>query len=122
MMWGRQVGAVALDPQTNHYAFSYDPKWIRAGGPSLSPRYMPLSETAVYVFPSLNEETYKRLPSAIADSLPDRFGNALIDEYMAGKGVASPPLREPTTPSKMVWPICHTPCMATPQVVLCTLK
>ncbi|MCF8157097.1 MAG: HipA N-terminal domain-containing protein, partial [Rhodoferax sp.] len=94
MMWGRQVGAVALDPQTNHYAFGYDPKWIRAGGPSLSPRYMPLSETAVYVFPSLNEETYKRLPSAIADSLPDRFGNALIDEYMAGKGVAKSDVTE----------------------------
>ena len=94
MMWGRQVGAVALDSQTNHYAFSYDPKWIRAGGPSLSPRYMPLSETAVYVFPSLNEATYKRLPSAIADSLPDRFGNALIDEYMAGKGVAKSDVTE----------------------------
>lgn len=86
IMWGKQVGALALDPATRHYAFGYDPQWLRAGGPSLSPKYMPLSDR-VYVFPDLSEATYKRLPSAIADALPDRFGNALMNEYMATKGV-----------------------------------
>ena len=40
-----------------------------------------------YVFPSLPIETFQRLPALLADALPDRFGNALIDAYLAGKGV-----------------------------------
>lgn len=48
---------------------------------------MPIAQ-AFYVFPSLPEITYKRLPAMLADALPDDFGNALIDAYLAQAGVA----------------------------------
>lgn len=39
------------------------------------------------MFPDLPEITYKRLPALLADALPDNFGNALIDAYLARKGI-----------------------------------
>ena len=50
---------------------------------------MSLKETrSVYVFPTLPETTYFRLPALLADALPDDFGNALIDAWMAQRGIA----------------------------------
>ncbi|HEY1803118.1 MAG TPA: type II toxin-antitoxin system HipA family toxin [Terracidiphilus sp.] len=85
--WGRSVGAVALDPDLAYYAFEYDPAWKRAGT-ELAPLHMPLnSARSVYVFPTLPELTYFRLPALLADALPDDFGNALIDAWMAQRGI-----------------------------------
>ena len=87
-VWDRFVGAVALDPSLAYYAFEYDPAWKRTGG-ELSPLHMSLKESqSVYVFPSLPEATYFRLPALLADALPDDFGNALIDAWMAQRGIA----------------------------------
>lgn len=83
--WGEFVGALALDPRLGFYAFEYDPRWLRTGR-ELAPLQMP-GRTSPYVFPSLPVETFQRLPALLADALPDRFGNALIDAYLAGKGV-----------------------------------
>lgn len=83
--WGKSVGAVAQDSSTGYYAFEYDDSWIRRGI-ELAPLTMPLGRT-VYAFPNLSLETYKRLPAALADALPDKFGNALIDAYLAQQGV-----------------------------------
>ena len=83
--WGEFVGALALDPRLGFYAFEYDPRWLRTGR-ELAPLQMPGSASP-YVFPSLPVETFQRLPALLADALPDRFGNALIDAYLAGKGV-----------------------------------
>lgn len=85
-IWNTLVGAVALDPALGYYAFEYDQAWRRRGV-ELAPRLMPTtSPTAVYVFPNLGE-SFKRLPGLLADALPDDFGNALIDAWMATKGV-----------------------------------
>jgi serine/threonine-protein kinase HipA len=85
--WGRLVGAVALDPDLAYYAFEYDPEWKRTGA-ELAPLHMPLKETrSIYVFPTLPEATYFRLPALLADALPDDFGNALIDAWMAQRGI-----------------------------------
>jgi len=46
---------------------------------------MPLSDR-VYVFPELPQRTFHGLPGLLADSLPDRFGNALIDAWLATQG------------------------------------
>src|SRR5256885_10825181 len=46
---------------------------------------MPLS-TQVYQFPSLPEVSFLGLPGLLADSLPDRFGNVLIDAWLATQG------------------------------------
>lgn len=87
-IWGRDVGAVALDPDTGYYAFEYEPKFVRSGI-ELAPLQMPLAQAnAPFVFPNLPIATYQRLPAMLADALPDRFGNALINAWMAERGIA----------------------------------
>lgn len=83
--WGATVGGVSIDPGLGYYVFEYDPKW-QARGIELAPLTMPVSQS-LHVFPLLPEATYKRLPAMLADALPDDFGNALIDAYMAREGV-----------------------------------
>lgn len=86
-VWDRTVGAVALDPKLGFYAFEYDPAFVRSGI-ELAPLTMPLKAAREpFEFPDLPELTYRRLPGAIADALPDDFGNALIDAWMARSGV-----------------------------------
>ncbi len=87
-VWGRTVGAAALDPALGHYAFEYDPTFVRTGI-ELAPLTMPLSAAREpFVFPQLPERTFRRLPTLLADALPDDFGNALVDAWMAREGVA----------------------------------
>ncbi len=87
-VWEKFVGAVAFDPSLGFYVFAYDPKFGKSGV-ELSPLQMPLNSTEqTYVFTDLPEATYKRLPALLADALPDDFGNALIDRYMADKGIS----------------------------------
>ena len=87
-IWGRTVGAVARDPALGFYAFEYDPAFVRSGI-ELAPLTMPLAAgREPFAFPALPELTYMRLPGLLADALPDDFGNALIDAWMADNGVA----------------------------------
>lgn len=86
-IWGKKVGSIALSPRIGYYVFAYEPSFVKTGI-QLSPKHMPLS-TEPYVFAYLPELTYKRLPAMIADSLPDKFGNDLIDSYMASNGISS---------------------------------
>ncbi|MCU1471240.1 MAG: phosphatidylinositol kinase [Glaciihabitans sp.] len=83
--WGMRVGAVALEPGIGYYAFEYYPDWI-ARGIELAPLAMP-ARPGTHVYPTLPEATFHRLPALLADSLPDDFGNALIDAWLAGQGV-----------------------------------
>ena len=76
-LWGRTIGAVALDEGREVAAFQYDAEFARSGI-ELSPLTMPLSER-VYEFSSLPRAAFHGLPGLLADSLPDKFGNALID-------------------------------------------
>jgi serine/threonine-protein kinase HipA len=121
--WGRLVGAVALDPQTGVYAFEYDRSWLD-DGVELSPLHLP-RRTGVFEFPELRRETFRGLPAMLADALPDRFGNALVNAWMAEQGIDltsitpldrlayasdralgaltfAPPLGPPTTPVSLV--------------------
>jgi serine/threonine-protein kinase HipA len=84
--WGSLVGAVVLDPQRNYYAFQYDPTWAQKGI-ELAPRMMPVRDPQAFLFTNLAEETYHRLPGMLADAMPDHFGNALINAYMAQRGI-----------------------------------
>lgn len=83
--WGEYVGGLVLDPKFNVYIFEYTPKWI-ASRVELSPLHMPLRKGTFY-FPHLSRESFYGLPAMIADSLPDDFGNAVIDAWLAGQGV-----------------------------------
>jgi serine/threonine-protein kinase HipA len=83
--WGRTVGAAAYDPARAVFAFGYAPEWV-ADGPELSPLVMP-NRTAPHAFPDLDRATFHGLPGLLADALPDAFGNAVIDRWMAQQGI-----------------------------------
>jgi serine/threonine-protein kinase HipA len=83
-LWGRTIGAVSLEDGGRFAAFQYDPVFAESGI-EVSPITMPLSDR-VYLFPDLPERTFHGLPGLLADSLPDRFGNALIDAWLATQG------------------------------------
>lgn len=85
-LWSQRIGAASLDPAYGFYAFAYTAE-ARASGIEPSPLVMPLREDP-YIFTELPEGTYQRLPALLSDALPDDFGNALIDQYMAEKGLA----------------------------------
>jgi serine/threonine-protein kinase HipA len=83
-LWGRTIGAVSLEEGARISAFQYDPAFL-ASGIELAPITMPLSPR-IYQFPSLPEVSFHGLPGLLADSLPDKFGNALIDAWLATQG------------------------------------
>jgi len=85
-LWGRTIGAVALEDGRRIAAFEYDPAFARSGI-ELSPLKMPLANR-VYTFADLSLETFYGLPGLLADSLPDKFGHALINAWLAGQGRA----------------------------------
>jgi len=88
-IWNMFVGAVAWNESRGYATFEFDKNFIK-NGLDLAPVRMPLNELRggklVYSFPALNDETYKGLPGLLADSLPDRFGNKLIDAWLAQQG------------------------------------
>ena len=85
-IYGKTVGAIAADSRGKpYYAFEYAPSWLRDGY-SISPLHLPLV-SGIFTFDNLSEGTWHRLPAAIADALPDRFGNSLIDARLAEKGI-----------------------------------
>ncbi|MFZ4859470.1 MAG: type II toxin-antitoxin system HipA family toxin [Desulfuromonadaceae bacterium] len=86
-IWGKTVGAIALAPNLGYYAFEYDSRFVTSGI-ELAPLAMPLAEAREpFIFADLPELSFKRLPAMVADALPDDFGNALIDAWMASKGI-----------------------------------
>ena len=96
-VWGQRVGAVALDPRLGYYAFAYEPAWRRTGI-ELAPLTLPLGDhSPTFIFPNLPDATYHRLPGMLADALPDAFGNALIDAWMAERGLAKSRSEEHTS-------------------------
>ena len=83
-LWGRTIGAVSLDDGATVAAFQYTPEFA-ASGIEVSPVTMPLGNR-VYTFPALPQGTFHGLPGLLADSLPDKFGNALINAWLATQG------------------------------------
>lgn len=91
-IWGQQAGAVAWDEETGVASFEYYPAFKRLGW-ELSPLKMPLTqEQRIFSFPELRKErnstydTFKGLPGLLADVLPDRYGNELINLWLAQQG------------------------------------
>lgn len=83
-MWGTTIGAVLLPDDGRFASFEYHPAFL-ASGIQPAPLTMPLSRT-VYRFPELPAATFHGLPGMLSDSLPDRFGNAVIDAWLARQG------------------------------------
>jgi serine/threonine-protein kinase HipA len=83
-LWGRTIGAVSVEGPGAVAAFEYTPEFARSGI-EVAPLAMPLS-TQVYRFPELGAAAFHGLPGLLADSLPDKFGNAVIDAWLASQG------------------------------------
>ena len=83
-LWGRTIGAVSQAEDEDVARFQYDPDFA-ASGIEIAPLTMPLAR-APYAFPGLARESFHGLPGLLADSLPDKFGNALIDAWLARQG------------------------------------
>lgn len=91
-IWGQQVGAVAWDDQTGLASFEYDTTFKNLNW-ELSPLKMPInSGRGIFSFPELKQgkndlyDTFKGLPGLLADVLPDRYGNELINLWLAQQG------------------------------------
>ena len=83
-LWGSLIGAVSLEDEAPAATFQYNSDFVRSAI-ELSPLMMPLSPR-LYQFPALPANSFHGLPGLLADSLPDRFGNALIDAWLATQG------------------------------------
>lgn len=88
-IWGIDVGAVLWDESKMLGTIEFDASFAKRGL-NLAPVTMPLAEIAsgrrVFSFTGLSRETFSGLPGLLADSLPDRFGNALLDIWLAEQG------------------------------------
>jgi len=87
-LWGQRVGAVALD-DSGIGVFEYDRDFLKLGL-DVAPIMMPLENArrghVLNSFPALNRETFKNLPGLLADSLPDKFGQAIVNAWLARQG------------------------------------
>lgn len=91
-IWGVLAGAVRWDDAQQLGYFQYHPKFVERGW-DLSPIKMPIKNgTRIYSFPELRkergapEDTFKGLPGLLSDALPDRYGNRLINVWLAKQG------------------------------------
>lgn len=88
-IWNQFVGAVLWDETTETGSFEFDTAFVKTGL-DLSPIKMPLADlqrgSLIYSFPGLPKQTYHGLPGLLADSLPDKFGNEMIDAWLARQG------------------------------------
>jgi len=84
VLWGSVIGAVTWLEDREIGVFQYMPDFL-SSGIQLSPLITPLGEFP-YEFPALARNTFKGLPGLISDSLPDRYGNAIIDAWLASQG------------------------------------
>ena len=87
-LFDRTVGFVNWNPQYAVARFEYDADFVRSGIQP-SPLLMPAKEGRIYSFGELNRETFKGLPGMLADSLPDTYGRALFDKWLALTGRTS---------------------------------
>ena len=83
-LWGTRIGIVHQDEGKSYISFEYDKNFIKSGI-ELSPIRMPLS-SRVYTFPELAGSAFHGAPGLVADSLPDKFGNRVIERWLSEQG------------------------------------
>lgn len=83
-MWGTRIAIIHLGQEKSYVSFEYDKQFAKSGI-EVAPIYMPLSNR-VYEFPNLDSAAFRGVPGMIADSLPDTFGNAIINQWLASQG------------------------------------
>jgi serine/threonine-protein kinase HipA len=88
-IWDQLAGAVLWDNNKGTAVFEFDSQFLK-NNLDLAPLTMPMAEAKqgnrIYSFPELPKNTFKGLPGLLADSLPDRFGNQIINAWLARQG------------------------------------
>ena len=88
-LWGNVAGAIAWLDDRGYGVFEFEPEFLKRGL-DISPIHMGLENSrkgdGKYSFPALNKETFLGLPGLLADALPDKFGNSIIDAWLARQG------------------------------------
>lgn len=86
-IWNKRVGAIAWNPETGLGTFQYDKDFLKLEL-DLSPILMPISQGENWFeFPeNRDNSTFKGLPGLLADVLPDKYGNALINTWLSRQG------------------------------------
>ena len=83
-LWGTRIGIIYGEPGKTYTSFEYDENFLKSGI-EVSPLRMPLNKS-VYEFPSLAGEPFWGMPGLVADSLPDKFGNSVIEQWLLNSG------------------------------------
>ena len=88
-LWGESVGSLYWEKESNSALFDYERKFIRSGL-DISPIIMPIAQyrNTPYQFLENRTDCFKGLPGLFADSLPDTFGNQIINEWFASRGLS----------------------------------
>ena len=88
LLWNKLVGAALWDAEKNIGTFEFDSGFLKLGL-DIAPITMPLLEAQnnpIFQFSDLPKETFQGLPGLLSDVLPDKFGNQLIDLWLASQG------------------------------------
>ncbi|NOX50089.1 MAG: type II toxin-antitoxin system HipA family toxin [Gammaproteobacteria bacterium] len=84
-LWGTIIGYVSMDKAERFARFEYEPDFV-AHGIEITPLVMPLTARHIYQFQDLHPRSFHGMPGLIADSLPDRYGQKLINVWLARTG------------------------------------
>jgi len=91
-LWDKLAGAVLWDESQQLASFEFDSGFLRLGW-NISPVLMPLAQgKRLYSFPETRRgrgdafDTFKGLPGLLADMLPDKYGNQLINAWLVQNG------------------------------------
>ena len=84
-LWGTTIGYVSMAADERYARFEYDPAFVDFGIEP-APLMMPAQARRIFQFPDLAPRSFHGLPGMLADSLPDRYGNRLIDIWLAQTG------------------------------------
>ena len=83
-LWEHHVGTVFWNKERQVASFEYEPSFLSTGL-KVAPITMPLTDD-IYSFPNLPQGTFLGLPGMLAEALPDAFGRALLDNWLAAQG------------------------------------
>ncbi len=83
-LWGTTIGALSQE-NDNFASFEYNPDFVRSGIEP-APITMPVRAGVIYRFPNLSPATFHNLPGLFGDSIPDKFGNKIIDQWLTQNG------------------------------------
>jgi len=96
-LWEKDVAVVSWSANSGYATIEFYESFAMNGW-DIAPLLMPLQDILrgdrIFSFPANQKKTFKGLPGLLADSLPDDYGNSVIDEWFAVKqmSVAVTPL------------------------------